>query len=264
MTVKTKINSISDFNTYLDKEYEYLNTKSERWYPLMYYNENIVLEDKNYITMGINPSLTDEARIEINKIFEIKDFDVKVDDKGEERFNKFNSNRQIKNKLIEFQNKLKYDDEDQIEYFKTLEFFFKSVCKNFKKDVFHYDFYQKRNTVSEDIKKEIKIKGTYEKLCIHFDEIAKLIKPDYIFIFNATLFKILIKRDFFERKDRVKPQPVITDKDDFQYYNEFIDDNGVCKRNGMKFIVGNQLSGGATSRVYRANLIANVRRLLNS
>ena len=59
MTVKTKINSISDFNTYLDKEYEYLNTKSERWYPLMYYNENIVLEDKNYITMGINPSLTD-------------------------------------------------------------------------------------------------------------------------------------------------------------------------------------------------------------
>ena len=83
-------------------------------------------------------------------------------------------------------------------------------------------------------------------MCIHFDEIAKLIKPDYIFIFNATLFKILIKRDFFERKDRVKPQPVITDKDDFQYYNEFIDDNGVCKRNGMKFIVGNQLSGGAT------------------
>ena len=54
MTVKTKINSISDFNTYLDKEYEYLNAKSERWYPLMYYNENIVLEDKNYITMGSN------------------------------------------------------------------------------------------------------------------------------------------------------------------------------------------------------------------
>jgi hypothetical protein len=43
-----------------------------------------------------------------------------------------------------------------------------------------------------------------------------------------------------------------------------MDDNGVCERNGMKFIVGNQLSGGATSRVYRANLIANVRRLLKS
>lgn len=43
-----------------------------------------------------------------------------------------------------------------------------------------------------------------------------------------------------------------------------MDDNGVCKRKGMKFIVGNQLSSGATSRGYRANLIANVRRLLNS
>jgi hypothetical protein len=66
-------------------------------------------------------------------------------------------------------------------------------------------------------------------------------------------------RDFFERVNLD-----IIDKDDFQYYNEFMDDNGVCERNGMKFIVGNQLSGGATSRVYRANLIANVRRLLKS
>jgi hypothetical protein len=258
MTIKTKPSPISNFNSILEKDYEDLNTKSKSWYPLMYYNENIVLEDKNYITMGINPSLTDEAKTEINKIFEIKDFDVKVDGKGEERFNKFNSNRQIKNKLIEFQNKLKYDDEDQIEYFKTLEYFFKSVGKNFEEDVFHYDFCQKRNTASGDIKKEIKIKSNYEKLCIHFDEIAKLIKPDYIFIFNATLFKILIMRDFFERVNLD-----IIDKDDFQYYNEFMDDNGVCERNGMKFIVGNQLSGGATSRVYRANLIANVNRLIN-
>ena len=268
MTIKTKPSPIYNFNSILEKDYDDLNTKSKSWYPLIYYNENIVFEDKNYITMGINPSLTDEAKTEINKIFEIKDFDVKVDGKGEERFNKFNSNRQIKNKLIEFQNKLKYDDEDQIEYFKTLEYFFKSVCKNFKKDVFHYDFYQKRNTVSEDIKKEIKIKGTYEKFCIHFDEIAKLIKPDYIFIFNATLFKILIMRDFFEKRvnlvGSINNRRDMIDKDDFQYYNEFMDDNGVCERNGMKFIVGNQLSGGATSRVYRANLIANVRRLLKS
>jgi hypothetical protein len=268
MTIKTKPSPISNFNSILEKDYEDLNTKSKSWYPLMYYNENIVLEDKNYITMGINPSLTDEAKTEINKIFEIKDFDVKVDGKGEERFNKFNSNRQIKNKLIEFQNKLKYDDEDQIEYFKTLEYFFKSVGKNFEEDVFHYDFCQKRNTASGDIKKEIKIKSNYEKLCIHFDEIAKLIKPDYIFIFNATLFKILIMRDFFKKRvnlvGSINNRRDIIDKDDFQYYNEFMDDNGVCERNGMKFIVGNQLSGGATSRVYRANLIANVRRLLKS
>ena len=210
--------------------------------------------------MGINPSLTDEAKTEINKIFEIKDFDVKVDGKGEERFNKFNSNRQIKNKLIEFQNKLKYDDEDQIEYFKTLEYFFKSVCKNFEKDVFHYDFCQLRNTASGDIKEWIKKNDNYYNLlCKHFDLITELIKPDYIFIFNATLLEILMKNNFFKRRTND-----IKSKDDFEYYNEFMDDNGVCKRNGMKFIVGNQLSGGATSRVYRANLIANVRRLLNS
>ena len=96
-------------------------------------------------------------------------------------------------------------------------------------------------------------------LCKHFDLITKLINPDYIFIFNATLLKILIKNNFFERITKL-----IKSKDDFEYYNEFMDYNGVCKRNGMKFIVGNQLSSGATSRVYRANLIANVRRLLNS
>ena len=99
----------------------------------------------------------------------------------------------------------------------------------------------------------------YNLLCKHFDLIIKFNYPDYIFIFNATLLEILMKNNFFKRRTND-----IKSKDDFEYYNEFMDDNGVCKRNGMKFIVGNQLSGGATSRVYRANLIANVRRLLNS
>jgi hypothetical protein len=74
-------------------------------------------------------------------------------------------------------------------------------------------------------------------------------------------------RDFFKKRvnlvGSINNRRDIIDKDDFQYYNEFMDDNGVCERNGMKFIVGNQLSGGATSRVYRANLIANVNRLIN-
>ncbi len=271
MTIKTKPSSIFDFNSILDKDYQDLNKKREGWYPIMYYNEDVALENKNYITMGINPSLTTKAKTKINKIFEIK-FDVDIDGKGEERFNKFNSNgqyRQIKNKLIEFQNELKYDDEDQIVYFKTLENFFKSVGKNFQEEVFHYDFCQLRNTASGDIKKEILKNDNYNLLCKHFDDITELINPDYIFIFNATLLKILIKNNFFERI--TKPQDKgfedkfgIKSKDDFEYYNEFMDDNGVCKRKGMKFIVGNQLSSGATSRVYRANLIANVRRLLNS
>ena len=260
MTIKTKMSSISDFNSYLDKAYEDLNTKREDWYPIMYYNENIVFEDKNYITMGINPSLTPEAKKRINNIFEIKHFNAEIDGKGEERFIKLNSTKQIKKRLIEFQNKLKYDSKNQIQYFKTLNQFFKSVGKNFEEDVFHYDFCQLRNTASGDIKEWIKKNDNYYNLlCKHFDLITELIKPDYIFIFNATLLEILMKNNFFERRTND-----IKSKDDFEYYNEFMDDNGVCKRNGMKFIVGNQLSSGATSRVYRANLIANVRRLLNS
>ena len=61
MTIKTKISSISDFNLYLDKGYEDLNTKSESCYPIIHYNENIVLRNKNYITMGMNPFLAYKA-----------------------------------------------------------------------------------------------------------------------------------------------------------------------------------------------------------
>jgi hypothetical protein len=261
MTTKIKINSISDFNSDLDKGYEDLNKKSEGWYPIMYYDENIVLEDKNYITIGINPSLTDNAKLAINDIFDIKPFNVEFDGKGDERFNKFNSKKiRKKEELIKYQHKLKYDSNYQIKYFNELNQFFQSVGKNFEEDVFHYDFCQLRNTASGDIKDWIKKNDNYYNLlCTHFDLIIKLINPDYIFIFNATLIEILMEKGFFKkRKNKIK------DKKHFEYYNEFMDDNGVCKRKKTKFIVGNQLSGGATSRVYRANLIANVRRLLNS
>ena len=264
MTIKTKSSSISDFNSILDKNYQDLNKKSERWYPIMYYNEDVAIENKNYITMGINPSLTDNAKLVINNdIFDIKPFNVEFDGKGVERFNKFNSNKKSrKEELIKFQHKLKYDSNYQIKYFKKLNQFFKSVGKNFEKDVFHYDFCQLRNTASGDIKKWIKKNDNYYNLlCKHFDLITELINPDYIFIFNATVREILMKNNFCEF-ERINHD--IRSKDDFEYYNEFMDDNGVCKRNGTKFIIGNQLSGGATSRVYRANLIANVRRLLNS
>ena len=72
MTIKTKPSSISDFNSILDKNYQDLNKKREGWYPIMYYNEDVALENKNYITMGINLSLTTKAKSKINKTFEIK------------------------------------------------------------------------------------------------------------------------------------------------------------------------------------------------
>ena len=55
MTIKTKPSSISDFNSILDKDYQDLNKKREGWYPIMYYNEDVALENKNYITIHAHP-----------------------------------------------------------------------------------------------------------------------------------------------------------------------------------------------------------------
>jgi len=262
MNVLQKITSITEFNLYLDKEYEDLNKKSESWYPIMYYNENINVASKNYMTIGINPSLTDEAKLIINDILEIEQFNVEVDGKGVDRHNKFNNKRKnIITKLIAYQNKLKFSlgsQKFQIQYFKTLHQFFKSIGKNFESDVFHYDFCQLRNTDSGDIKQWLKQKDNYNLLCKHFDMISKFINPEYIFIFNATLLEILMENDFFDRKKNNTKS-----KKHFDFYNDFMDDDGICHRRTLKFIIANQLSGGATSRVYRANLVANVKRLLS-
>ena len=100
-------------------------------------------------------------------------------------------------------------------------------------------------------------------MIIHFDQIIQLIQSDYIFIFNASLVEMLMENEFFHRRTQKNPHRK-SNKNHFQYYNEFMDDDGICIRNNTKFIIGNQLSGGATSRVYRANLIANVNRLLKN
>ena len=41
-----KINSIADFNSFLDNEYKDLNPCKENWYPIMYYDETIDLRKK--------------------------------------------------------------------------------------------------------------------------------------------------------------------------------------------------------------------------
>lgn len=251
-----KINSISDFNSFLDEDYKSLNQSSESWYPIMYYNEDINLKDKNYMTIGINPSLTKNAKKYINEILEINQSN---NNKGIDRFNSFRNDKARKIKeLINYQHELKYNK--QITYFKTIDQFFESVGKDFKRDVFHYDFCQLRNTDSCTVREWIFQNNHLNKLVEHLDKILNLVKPKYVFIFNATLVKILMekKESFFERKNHGLKKL----GKDFYFYNEYINDDCVCTRNDIKFIIGNQLSGGATSRVYRANLIANVNRLL--
>ena len=278
MLTEYKVYSIADFNSFLDNEYKNLNPRNENWYPIMYYDENIDLKKKRYMTVGINPSLTVKAKKYINKqIFDIKDYndDYKkkvdeVDEYGELRYKKFwNSNIKYQKKLIDFQNLLKSDKKAEniyyntfpINYFKKLEEFFKAIGKDFKQDVFHYDFCQLRETDSISIREWLSKNNfsNFIQLLIHLDKIVELIQPEYVFIFNASLVEMLMENKFFHC---CNPK-ALYGKDLFQFYNGFMNYDGVCTRKDTKFIIGNQLSGGATSRVYRANLIANVNRLMN-
>ena len=264
-----KISSITDFNCFLDNEYKDLNPCKENWYPIMYYDETIDLQKKRYMTVGINPSLTVNAKKHINKkILEIKEFSVKYerqedkDDRcGVYRFNKFVSDKDyFKQKLILYQKEVKYS-ENPISYFKTLDHFFQAVKIDFEEDVFHYDFCQRRNTDSVTIGEWLSKNkySNFNRLKHHLDLIVQLIQPEYVFIFNASLVQMLMENNFFDCCN-LKP---LYRKDHFQFYNEFMNYNGVSTRKETKFIIGNQLSGGATSRVYRANLVANVNRLIN-
>jgi hypothetical protein len=263
-----KINSISDFNSFLEKDYKSLNQSSDSWYPIMYYDEDIDLEKKRYMTLGINPSLTVNAKKHINKkILEIEEYSVKYEKKEDEkdncgnlRFDKFSRKKDYyKKQLITYQKELKYSKKP-ISYFKTLDHFFQAVKIDFKEDVFHYDFCQRRNTDSVTIGEWLSKNkySNFNRLIHHIDQIVQLIQPEYVFIFNALLVEMLMEKKFFDKNLDLKKIGK-----DFQLYNEYINDDGVCTRKDTKFIIGNQLSGGATSRVYRANLIANVNRLIN-
>mgnify|MGYP001223605262 FL=1 len=263
-----KINCISDFNSLLDDDYKSLNQSSDSWYPIMYYDETIDLEKKRFITVGINPSLTVNAKKYINKkILKINEYSVKYEKKEDEkdncgnlRFDKFSSNKDFyKKELINYQKEIKYSKKP-ISYFKFLDYFFQAVKIDFEEDVFHYDFCQRRNTDSVTIGEWLSKNkySNFNRLIHHLDQIIQLIQPKYVFIFNASLVEMLMEKNFFDKNLDLKKIGK-----DFQLYNEYINDDGVCTRKDTKFIIGNQLSGGATSRVYRANLIANVNRLIN-
>ena len=111
-----KRNSISDFNSFLDEDYKSLNQSSDSWYQIMYYDEAIDLEKKRQMTVGINPSLTVDAKKHINKkILEIDEYSVKYEKKEDEkdncgnlRFDKFNRKQDYyKKQLLTYQKEIK-------------------------------------------------------------------------------------------------------------------------------------------------------------
>jgi hypothetical protein len=245
MTIK-KINELieSDYNR------EKINVNDTPWFPLMKYDEEYgytkSLDDIHFLIVGLNPSLSEKFAENIHStIFEIEDkFDTRSNhDYG--RKEKYLKNKvEITKKLVDYQALLKYDKKERITYFAQLEKFFVEVENkiNFKENIFHYDFCQLRHTDSNDIKKIII--ENYKIFTNHLDNIIEVVQPKIIFVFNATLAKLLKENKFF-------------------ISNNLHSELGCYFYHDTPVVLANQLTGGATSSVYREMLIWNTKRILN-
>lgn len=228
--------TIKQFNEIVQKDYidKDIYHSSKESYPLMKYDEEYGGDEKpfekiTFLSVGLNPSLTDKAREELDKIL-----------------SQTSTNR-VK-ELTDYQYKLKYSE--QIQYFKQIDNFFTEISgksTTFKDNVFHYDFCQLRKTDSKEIKSTIKEK--YEILSDHLLKIIEVVNPKVVFIFNGFLSSLLLEKGCF-----VEDEP---DKDEGCYFIK-------GKENKYKVVLSNQLSGGATSKVHRKFLIWHSKKLLNS
>lgn len=244
--------NIKEINKLIESDYdrEQIKIVSTSWFPLMKYDEKYdnakSFEAIQYLVLGLNPSLTNKFSEHIHStIFKIKDqFDPKSNHDFGRKTIYQNNEENFTKKLVDYQAKLKYDEKEQIAYFTQLEKFFNDFENNtsFKENVFHYDFCQLRHTDSNKIKKIIQ--NNYKILIKHFESIIDIAQPKMIFIFNATLVKLLKDNNYFTS-------------------NNLDPELGCYFYKNIPAILANQLSGGATSSVYRELLIWNVNRIIN-
>jgi hypothetical protein len=247
--------TIKEINELIENEYTQKNIQNDHdnWFPLMKYDEEYgvskSLDAIQFLSLGLNPSLTEEFARHIHyEIFGIQD---KIDQKNDSnndfgRKEMYEKNKvAFTKKLIAYQSQLKYDDNEKISYFKHLETFFSELQDSisFKEHVFHYDFCQLRHTDSKEMKTTIK--ENYKTLAGHLEKIIEVAQPKIIFIFNATLAKLLKDKNFFS-------------------LNHLDSELGCYFYKDIPVILANQLSGGATSSVYRELLIWNVNRIINN
>ena len=220
------------------KAFEKLNSKIELLYlsqndmefPPMFYS--LPSKQQKILSLGLNPSLTEEFKRELT-LRNLKSLDKA------EKHSKIIA-------LIAYQNELK-KGQKQIQYFKNLDFFFKGIEKegynSFEKNVFHYDLYQIRDTNSKKIISEIKGDLMLDVLT-HLELVVYELNPKIIFVFNAMVSNIL--------------------KTNFLTNGEIDKNEGCYFYNDIPVILANQLSGGATSNVYRDMLIWNANRIINN
>jgi hypothetical protein len=189
------------------------------------------------VSVGLNPSLTEKFSNELEQ----KELTVHHFEKS----NNIEKLAKIEN-CIDFQSQLKYGV-NQIPYFKLLKSFFIDIGYNqFEKEVFHYDLYQKRETDSKIIKDDFeKDKALLGELVNHLRFVIDKIEPEIIIILNAYVANL------------------IKDKTDFLQEPKQLDTELGCYfHKGIPVILANQLSGGATSSVYRDILIWKIKRIL--
>lgn len=244
--------TIKEINERIELDYNSgkINLANTNWFPLMKYDESYgvskSLDAIQHLIVGLNPSLTDKFAKHIHEtIFEIEDtFDpMSTHDYGRKEIYLKNKAATTK-KLVDYQAKLKYDEKEQIPYFAQLEKFFNEFENNtnFKENVFHYDFCQLRHTDSNEIRKTIE--NNYKIFIKHLESIIDVVQPKIIFIFNGTLAKLLKDNNYFSSN-------VLDAELGCYFYKE------------TPVILANQLSGGATSSVYKELLIWNVNRIIN-
>ena len=195
------------------------------------------------LSIGLNPSMPENIMNFLEK------HNLKV--KGFEYLSVAEQKDKI-DKIIAYQKSLKYenDGKKKMKYFNELDKFFKELKQkgfnDFQEDVYHYDLYQKRNTASEEVKIELKDNLLVTALINQTKQVIEELKPKIIFVFNAYVSDLLKKEGGFLKEAQINHELGC------HLYKE------------IPLVLANQLSGGATSIVYKDILIWNTKRILRT
>lgn len=204
----------------------------DRYLPMFYDSPS---ENQTILSVGLNPSLTKKSRDMLDQKELWIDHFIKADD---------TTQIQKIQEVVTLQKELKSSNK-KIPYFKYLETFFEEIgYPNFEEYVYHYDLYQKRITKSKDVMDVLsKDKQTIPELIEHLNLVINQTRPKIIFVFNATVSKLLKENNFLSS-------------------NNLDDHLGCYFKQDIPVILANQLSGGATSTIHRDLLIWNSKRII--
>ena len=195
------------------------------------------------LSIGLNPSMPENIMNFLEKHnLKVKGFEYLSDAEQKDKIDK----------VIAYQKSLKYenDGKKKMKYFNELDKFFKELGQkgfnDFQEDVYHYDLYQKRNTASKEVKIELKDNIRVAELINQTKQVIEELKPKIIFVFNAYVSDLLKKNGGFLKEAQINHEL------------------GCYLYKEIPLVLANQLSGGATSIVYREILIWNTKRILRT